>query len=349
MKACKVLLSNIPPTVAEYLVMVLKYKDGFELIPNAAPLSHLETAVRDLHPDLVILGVETSAHEAKQAIGGIMSKTPTPVLLFSDISKTGPEPVIDALAEGAVDFVDRCSYSPENGILPNKEVFLEKIELARESRAGAAFSDSSSTRIRQSRPKFKKNIVTVAIGVSLGGPSALQRVLPRLPKEIGAAILIVQHMPPKFTGALADRLNQISAITVKEAREHDTIAPGLALLAPGGFHMEVSPSGLIHMVEPEAGARFIPSIDRTFLSLAKHFGRNCIGVILTGMGKDGVLGIRQIKEAGGRTIAQDEATSLIFGMPKAAIELGTIDRVLPLDAVADEIVAEVKKLEKSLR
>ncbi|MBI3271388.1 MAG: chemotaxis response regulator protein-glutamate methylesterase [Planctomycetes bacterium] len=349
MKTYKILLSNIPPPLAEYLIMVLKYRDEYELLPAAVEPSQADRVVRELRPDLLLVGLEGASYEVKQAVGGIMRHTPTPILLFTDISKTGPEPVIDALAEGAVDFVDRYTYSPENGVLPNKEVFLEKIQLALASQVRGSRAGAVRGRGRAQRPRFRKNVFIVAIGVSLGGPSALQQVLPKLPKGLGACIVVVQHMPPKFTGALADRLNQLCAITVKEARENETISPGLALMAPGGHHMEISPSGLVHMVEPEPGARFVPSIDRTFLSVAKHFGRNTVGVILTGMGKDGVLGMRQIKDAGGRTIAQDESSSLIFGMPKAAIELGTIDCVRPLDAIADEILAQLKSLEKSLR
>jgi two-component system chemotaxis response regulator CheB len=181
----------------------------------------------------------------------------------------------------------------------------------------------------------------VAIGTSTGGTQALEAVLSALPR-VTPGIVVVQHMPEKFTTAFAERLDSICQVEVREAREGDRVITGRALVAPGGKHMRLTRSGAQYHVEVRGGPpvnRHCPSVDVLFRSVAEHAGRNALGIIMTGMGDDGALGLQNMHEAGARTLAQDEKTCVVFGMPKEAIKLGCVDRVLPLQAIAQEIGA----------
>ena len=254
--------------------------------------------------------------------------------------RLGPEPILACLAEGGVEYLDTSRLADPLGLESLARELSERL-LSASSLHVTRRPPTKGRRKETSRMPGRHKVV--AIGVSTGGPSALQKVIPLLPKDLGAAVLIIQHLASPFTGSLADSLKSSSSLDVREARDGDRLEPGVALVTPGESHLEVEPDGKVALRPAGKDSRYVPSIDLTFLSLARNVGTDAVAVLLTGMGKDGVLGMRQVRIAGGHTVAQDELTSVVFGMPKAAIEMGLVDRVVPIDEVADEILVALKR------
>jgi two-component system, chemotaxis family, protein-glutamate methylesterase/glutaminase len=297
-----------------------------------------------LTPDVVTLDVNMPGMDGLETLRILMDKSPLPVLMLSQFTSEGAELTLKALEAGAMDFVDKSA----TGI-------MDFFDLAREITSKVkSISGGKPVRIeKQGRAiragKGKGLVDVIAIGTSTGGPLALQMLLPKFPSDIDFSILIVQHMPPGFTAPLAKRLEMLCDITVKEAEDCEVLRPGVALIAPAGLHMTVTKVGspefgiqrrMSLSTEP-ANELHRPSIDVLFNSVAKLYGKRSVGVILTGMGSDGVNGLKTVKEAGGFTIAQDEATSAIFGMPRVAIESNIIDKVLPITEIGEEILLRV--------
>lgn len=310
--------------------------------------------VKKLKPDLITLDVEMPIMDGIKALETIMKENPTPVVMVSSLTSAGAEATMRALELGAVDFVAK-SAGPISSISGISSEILAKCRAA--VRANVAQLTKVQTRSTPSitanfTPVFPASVVAggeeqiIAIGTSTGGPRALQEIITRLPGNLPCGVVIVQHMPPGFTRSLADRLNSLSSIAVKEAEHNDVIRPGLALIAPGDYHMSVEREGNKRVVKlnqaaPIGGHR--PAVDPMMESVAKVYGQRAVGVILTGMGHDGAKGIQAIKQQRGYTIAEDQSTAVVFGMPKSAIELGVVDKVAPLSAIAMEIVKSVVK------
>jgi two-component system chemotaxis response regulator CheB len=298
---------------------------------------------KELKPDVITMDVEMPKMDGITALRQIMKEQPTPVIMLSAVTKEGAWQTMMALSAGAVDFVSKPSGSISLDIDRVKGSLIEKI------RAVCAVS-RSKLRVAAEMPEVHKGPARMAvrakkvvvIGSSTGGPGALEQVVPRLPENLKAGILIVQHMPPGFTRSLAERLNRISAVEIKEAQDGDAILEGRALLAPGDYHMIVRKGAgaghIVSMSQEPPVHRVRPAVDVTMKSAVRNFGAGIVGVVLTGMGTDGAFGLKDIKDQGGRTIACDEKTSVIFGMPKAAIELGCVDRVEPLGNIAGAII-----------
>jgi two-component system chemotaxis response regulator CheB len=299
---------------------------------------------KELRPDVITMDVEMPKMDGITALRQIMKEQPTPVIMLSAVTKEGEWQTVMALSSGAVDFVAKPSGSISLDIDRIKDTLLEKI------RAVCGVScfklRSPLTELPEllkapSRASVRAKKIVV-IGSSTGGPGALEQVVPKLPANLKAGVLIVQHMPPGFTRSLADRLNRISPFEVKEAQDGDAIIEGRALLAPGDYHMIVrkgpGPGFSVAMSQEPPVHRVRPAVDVTMKSAVRAFGSSIVGVVLTGMGTDGAFGLKDIKDQGGRTIACDEKTSVIFGMPKAAIELGCVDRVAPLGDIAGAII-----------
>lgn len=295
---------------------------------------------KELAPDVVTMDIEMPKMDGITAMRAIMKERPVPVIMLSALTQEGARETMMALSAGAFDFVAKPSGSISLDIDKVKDSILSKIRISQKVDANKLRRTVSDLperkKVEVKREKAKKLIV---IGSSTGGPGALERVLTRIPGDVRAGILVVQHMPAGFTRSLADRLNKISEIDIKEAQDGDQILEGRALIAPGNYHMVIR-KGMNQFItlnqEPPLHA-VRPAADITMRSAASMFGQNIVGVILTGMGSDGAFGMKEIKERGGRTIACDEKTCVIFGMPKAAIELGCIDKVVPLDNIAAEI------------
>lgn len=304
--------------------------------------------ILDKQPTVVTMDVEMPGKDGISTVEQIMKTSPVPVVMLSSQTYAGAEATINALQKGAVDFVPKPSGSISLDIHKVKEQLISKIKVAAKARVGKPaprfipFTLVKSACIKQD--SFSPKGI-IAIGTSTGGPKALQEVLPRFPENLAASVLIVQHMPPGFTKSLADRLNSLSRIQVKEAEDQEELLGGTAYIAPGNYHMKVAKtlSGkfFINLTQepPVSGHR--PSVDVLFLSVAEQRGIPVTAVILTGMGQDGKKGMIEIKKAGGRTIAEDASTAVVYGMPKAAVEAGCVDQVVPLQKVGAEILKTV--------
>ncbi|HHX94690.1 MAG TPA: chemotaxis response regulator protein-glutamate methylesterase [Clostridia bacterium] len=302
-----------------------------------------------LKPDVVTLDVEMPLMDGLETLKKIMEIYPVPVVMLSAVTGKGAHTTLKALELGAVDFILKPANQEELEQLafelPAKIKLAATVPVAaKHFTAGVQHLSLETFPQLAIRPG---GIRLVVIGTSTGGPSALQKVVPKLPKDIPAGVLIVQHMPEGFTRALAERLNQSSHIFVKEAQEGDLIKPGLALVAPAGRQMYVEKGlGGAHITlrsEANVSTVFKPSVDVTMLSAAEVYGNSVLGVIMTGMGSDGVRGLKEIKRRGGSCLAEAEQTCTVFGMPKAAINAGVIDEIHPVDSIAAAIIRAVGK------
>jgi len=301
-------------------------------------------------PDVIVLDVEMPRMDGITFLKKIMSERPTAVVICSTLTPKGAETTLQALAAGAVAIVTKPKIDLKAFLLDASANLVEVVKAAAKANvrnllpAGAAGAPRAPEGAHKGPLPARLAQTTdqiVAIGTSTGGTQALEFVLSALPRVI-PGIVVVQHMPEKFTAAFADRLNGVCQIEVKEAQAGDRILPGRALVAPGGRHMQVTRSGAQYHVDVRDGPlinHHRPSVDVLFRSVAEHGGRNALGIIMTGMGDDGARGLLQMHEAGARTVAQDEKSCVVFGMPKEAIKLNCVDRVLPLQAIAREIAA----------
>ena len=309
--------------------------------------------VTELKPDVVTLDVEMPRLDGLHALGYIMSEIPTPVVMFSAFTKKGAEATFRALEYGAIDFVSKPSGSVSHDIKAVGDELIAKVKMA----AGVDLDRLKFIQPKKIPKKYltakPKKIVpgirVVAIGASSGGPRAVGEILPQLDPDIHAGLLIVQHMPKGFTKTFADRLDRESKIEVKEAEAGDRIEQGKALIAPGDHHMIVKrkisgkkTAGIIDLNQESPVYGLRPTVNNMMLSAAEVYEDKVIGVILTGMGNDGARGMKAIKENKGKTIAQDKDTCVVYGMPKAAVEAEAVDKVVPLDKIAAEIMEMVE-------
>lgn len=304
--------------------------------------------IKALKPDVVTLDVEMPELDGLSALQRIMKECPTPVIMLSSLTREGNETTIKALTIGAVDFVAKPSGTISLDIEKVKNDLISKIKTSARAvikNLTVPVPRISKAAIPVSIPvtRLASNVPSklVIIGSSTGGPNALQQVIPRLPENIPAAILVVQHMPPGFTKSLANRLNECSLVHVSEAKDGDIMQAGKVYIAPGGFHLVLRSKAILGLNQEAPVHSVRPAVDVTFDSALKLYGSQIVGVILTGMGYDGSKGMAALKNLGGKTIAQDEATSVIYGMPRVIVEMGKADKVLPIQKIADEIVAMV--------
>jgi len=306
--------------------------------------------LKNLAVDVVTLDINMPRMDGLTALKHIMLENPVPVLMVSSLTQEGAEITIKALELGAVDFVPKPSGTISLDIAKCKDEIIRKTKAAARAKIG---------NLRRVRVGITKQVriepekaaeVVVAIGVSTGGPQTLMDIIPNLPPNLPAGVLVVQHMPPNFTRSFAERLHSVSQINFKEAEDNDIIKCGWGYLAPGDWHMTVVKRGLgegwlVKLSKQPEGTLFRPSVDVMMHSVARHLGDRAIGVILTGMGDDGARGMEEIKKKGGYTIAESGETCIVFGMPKAAIERGCVDKVLPANRIADAIVRAVSEKE----
>ncbi len=342
-----------------------------EIINNDPELSVVGTAshgydavkrVKHLIPDVITMDVNMPRMDGLKAVEHIMSIIPTPIVMISSLTREGAAITIQALELGAIDFVSKPSGYVSLDIEEVAGEIIAKIKLASKIRVIRTVTrpDSFDAPIRNKKdtqhpdtsffyaqPQISKNThnynKVVIIGCSTGGPQALNEILKSLAADFPAPILVVQHMPEKFTEKLAELLNHRVALHVVEAKEGMVIQKGVVYIAPGAYHMQVRSNRSITLFRGELEASLpCPSVDILMQSAAEVYGRRVLGVILTGMGNDGVIGMNAIKDQHGATVAQDEETSLVFGMPKMAIEAGTVDSILPLPMIAQEMIELVK-------
>jgi two-component system chemotaxis response regulator CheB len=315
-------------------------RDGLEAIAK----------VKTLKPDIVTLDVEMPRMDGIQALRHIMSSTPLPVVMVSSLTTAGARVTLEALEAGAVDFIPKNLSDLSVNIVRIKAVLLEKIKaLGRRSLpprvVGAVTAALPEPLPAPDRTAGERRIGVVAIGTSTGGPKAVQGILPRLPKNFPVPIVVAQHMPPAFTGPFAERLDQLCGLRVAEAREAEPLRPGTVLIAPGGGHMRLKRGTALETVVSISEDRqefvYRPSVDALLTSASEVLPGRVLGVILTGMGDDGLLGARAVREGGGRVFVQSEDTCVVYGMPRAVAEAGLADKVLPVEEIAGEILNAV--------
>jgi two-component system chemotaxis response regulator CheB len=356
MSNIKVLIVDDSAVVRKVLVEVLRAQKGIEVIGAAAdPLFAMERMKTDW-PDVIVLDVEMPRMDGVTFLRKLMQERPTPVVICSTLTEVGAPTTLEALAAGAVTFITK----PKLGLQDFLAGAAAEITAAIRSAASANVRRRAAPRpggapAATAPPKHTADVILapangramsrtteriVALGTSTGGTQALEQLLGALP-AVTPGIVIVQHMPPVFTATFAARLDSLCQITVREARHNDRVIPGQALIAPGGKHMLLQRSGAQYYVEIREGppvCRHCPSVDVLFRSVAKVAGRNALGVIMTGMGDDGARGLKEMRDAGAHTIAQDEASCVVFGMPKEALKLDAAERVLALDDLPEAIL-----------
>jgi len=350
-KKIKVLIVDDSAVVRKVLSQLIENEADMEVVATAQDPYVARDKLVALKPDVMTLDIEMPRMDGLTFLKKVMAHFPIPTVIVSSVTKQGCETSLKALEIGAVSVVPKPSeaYSIESieGTLLSAIRSAALVRIA--NRVPSPMPVAHDTVV----PSPSKNLITgiattnkiIAIGSSTGGTEALKDVIYKLPPNTPGT-LIVQHMPAGFTAAFAERLNASAQIEVREAKDGDSVTPGLALIAPGDFHMVLRRDGARYVVRLKRGPQVHyqrPAVDVLFKSVAEFAGNNAVGVILTGMGKDGAAGVRLMKDAGSINIAQDEKTSVVYGMPKAAFETGAIDYVEPLGHIADKIIEVVNK------
>ncbi|MBD2810780.1 chemotaxis response regulator protein-glutamate methylesterase [Xenorhabdus sp. Vera] len=298
--------------------------------------------IKKYNPQVLTLDVEMPRMDGIDFLEKLMRLRPMPVVMVSSLTAKGSEITLKALELGAVDFVTKPQLGIREGMLAYSELIAEKIRAAAQAKVSSMAQSSEIAAPLNFKPLLSSEKL-IAVGASTGGTEAIKNLLQPLPVT-SPALLITQHMPPGFTRSFAERLNKLSQITVKEAEDGERVLPGHAYIAPGDCHMELCRSGAnyqIMITNAPPVNRHRPSVDVLFRSVAKYAGRNAIGVILTGMGSDGAAGLLEMKQAGAYTLAQNEASCVVFGMPRAAIQLGAVDDVMDIRNISKAMLAKI--------
>jgi len=336
MRKIKVLVVDDSAFMRKMLREILSSDPDIEVIDVARNGKEAIEKVNLLSPDVVTMDVEMPVMTGIQAVERIMKQKPTPIIMVSAYTVENASITFEALDRGALDFITKPGGPISIRLKDVKEKIIEKVKAVSHVNVRALKTPLKRGETLKALPGDMEKIVVIAS--STGGPKALSYIIPRLPGDLRAGILVVQHMPKGFTKPFAERLDKLSKLTVKEAEEGEKISSSTVYIAPAGYHMKIGEEWIIHLTNdaPMHGVR--PAADITMLSAASVSGKRTIGVVLTGMGKDGSMGVREIKTRGGKVIAQDRKTSVIFGMPKAAIDTGCVDEVLPLEDIPEGIV-----------
>jgi len=337
----KVLIVDDSALIRQLLTEILSHDPELEVVGSAMDPIIARDKILRLQPDVITLDVEMPRMDGLTFLEKLMRAHPLPVVMVSSLTERGCEATLRALELGAVDFVTKPKLDVRTGTMQIAQEIVEKVKNAvsakvRTPRPAPPASPAPKAGVAPTALSFRATHKVVAIGASTGGTEAIREVLAGMPPD-APGIVMVQHMPERFTTSFAGRLDSLSRIRVAEAADGDRILPGQALLAPGNRHMEVVRSGAEYRVRvftTDPVNRHRPSVDVLFHSCAAQLGRNAVGVILTGMGDDGARGMAAMHKAGARTIAQDEQSCVVFGMPKEAINMGGADEVLPLGQIA---------------
>ena len=347
MARIRILVVDDSVVIRKVLCDTLAKEPEFEVVASASDGRIGLSKIEQLHPDLVTLDVEMPVMDGLATLKELRKTHPKlPVIMFSTLTERGAAATLDALALGASDYATK----PSNTGSPEVAIARVRSELIPKIKALCGTAPLKLQPLPRTRPPAKVRIRSnarieiVAIGTSTGGPNALAEVLPRIPNDFPVPIVLVQHMPPIFTRLLAERLASRSAIPVEEGSANTVLSPAHAWIAPGNFHMKVTRAGLssrlsLNQSPPENSCR--PAVDVLFRSVAAAYGANVLAVVMTGMGSDGVLGAQEICDAGGSVIIQDEASSIVWGMPGLVHASGLADAAYPLDHLAAEITRRV--------
>lgn len=345
MKQIRVLVIDDSALVREILSAGLAMDPEIEVVGTAANPFIARDKIIDLHPDVLTLDVEMPRMDGVDFLRRLMPQHPMPVIMVSALTPKGARITLEALEAGAVDFVTKPSSDIARGLNSMLADLRQKIKMAATANLSGWRNIAQKRRNNSPVPVIGRSALTestdkvIAIGASTGGTEAIRRVITAFPANM-PGIVIVQHMPPGFTRHFSEHLNQLCDMEVREAQSGDRVMSGRILIAPGGKHMTVRRSGGIYLVDCREGENVnghCPSVDVLFFSVAHCAASNALGVVLTGMGGDGAEGLLAMRQAGAKTVAQDEASCVVFGMPKVAIERGGAERIAPLDRMPQTI------------
>ncbi|MDY6795624.1 MAG: chemotaxis response regulator protein-glutamate methylesterase [Actinomycetota bacterium] len=342
-KNIRVLIVDDSALVRKLLRDVISGDPGMEVIGAVSNGVEAIRAVAELKPDVVTMDIHMPEMDGLSALEYIMRKNPLPVVMLSALAQKGAAPTLKALELGAVDFITKPSHFPSAIREVSEEVIL-KVRTAAQARKSIMRGRTRKTQGARlaARKSFSPEKKLVIIGASAGGPKALAEIMPRFPADTPAAMIIVQHMPGIFTRSFAERLNGHCEMPVKEAEENEDLSDGRVLVVPGGCDLIVSCEeggpGKVQLMNSQNKVGASPRIDTTMITAAEAYGSGSVGVIMTGMGSDGAGGIEKIKKTKGNTIAQNEESCLVYGMPKVAIERGYIDWIVALEKIPEKVL-----------
>ena len=342
MAKIKVLIIDDSALIRSLMKEIINGQSDMEVVGQAPDPVTARELIKQVNPDVLTLDVEMPRMNGLEFLEKLMRLRPMPVVMVSSLTQHGNEVTLKALELGAVDFVTKPSLGVTEGLNELSREIGDKIRAAARARIRRhALNESAPSAPKPLAGQFLHTTEKlICIGSSTGGTEALKEVLTRMPAS-SPGVLITQHMPESFTASFANRLNGLSAMTVKEAEHNERVLPGHAYIAPGHSHLLVKKSGAYYYTElskSEPVNRHRPSVDVLFHSAAQVLGPNAVGVILTGMGKDGAQGMQAMRNAGAHTVAQNEATCVFYGMPKAAVELGAAMEVVPLQDIAARVL-----------
>lgn len=380
MNKIKVLIVDDSIFMRKALESLLSGEPDIEIVGLAKNGKEGVEMAEQFHPDVITMDIEMPTMDGITALEIIMKKNPTPVIMVSSLTKEGADATLKALDLGAVDFMTKDSQSfggadIERGLKDKIRRFAKNKGVVR------LLTHSTASQPQQQTPSYRlsgtfatqaphvstpfahgaqngnvdgsKRVVinktgikrVVALGTSTGGPQSLQRVIPLLPADLGVPVVVTQHMPPNFTQSLASRLNTLSKVEVVEAQGKEKLEPNVVYIAKGGYHLKfkkVGPSVYTELSTEPSNVFNIPGVDVMVDSIAELYGKECLGVIMTGMGSDGCKGLTNLKRMGGTIIAQNEPSCIVYGMPRAVVEAGIADEIVPLDEIAARIAYHVK-------
>ena len=340
--AIKVLIVDDSSVVRNLLSSILSADPGIDVVGTAPDPFVARDKILKYNPDVITLDVEMPRMDGITFLRKLMKHYPIPVVIVSSLTQRGTETTMDALESGAIEVIAKPEMDMTRGLEMISRDIVEKLKGAAKANVRRLVKQKPSRQRRfKSSALVESTHKVIAIGASTGGTEAIKEVLMNMPAD-SPGMVVVQHMPEKFTRAFAERLDTLCAVDVREAKNNDAVVPGRVLIAPGSHHMVFKRSGARYSVNLNQDAPVFhqrPSVDVLFSSVAEHAGTNSVGVILTGMGGDGAKGLLKMKEAGAKTVAQDEETSVVFGMPKEAIKLEAVDKVVALNQVAGTLLS----------
>jgi two-component system chemotaxis response regulator CheB len=358
MQKIKVLCVDDSALIRSLMTEIINGQPDMAVVATAPDPLVARDLIKQHNPDVLTLDVEMPRMDGLDFLEKLMRLRPMPVVMVSSLTERGNEITLRALELGAVDFVTKPKVGIRDGMLDYAEKLADKVRAAARARVrqaapaqhAAAAGHAAGGHAAMPAPNFNNPLVSteklIIVGASTGGTEAIREVLVPLPPD-APAVLIAQHMPPGFTKSFAQRLNGLCRITVKEAEHGERVLPGHAYIAPGHAHLLLARSGanyIAHLSDDPPVNRHRPSVDVLFRSAAQHAGKNAVGVILTGMGRDGAAGLLEMKKAGAYTLAQDEASCIVFGMPREAIALGAADEITSLPDMSRRVMARLSSM-----
>ena len=351
-KKIRVLCVDDSALIRSLMTEIINSQSDMVVVATASDPLIARDLVKQHNPDVMTLDVEMPRMDGLEFLERLMRLRPMPVIMVSSLTDHGSEAALRALELGAIDFVTKPRLGIRDGLLSYTELIAGKIRIAASARLLPArrTAPGGRTGAAAEAPLLRSPLLSteklIIIGASTGGTEAIREVLQPLPPD-SPGIMIAQHMPAGFTHSFAERLNGLCRINVSEAVQGERILPGHAYIAPGGFHLSLARSGANYVaqvdLEPPVN-RHRPSVDVLFDSAARHAGKNAIGIILTGMGRDGAEGLLRMRQAGSYTLAQDEASCVVFGMPREAIALGAAHEIVPLQDISQRVMTHLRSL-----